>query len=304
MEEKNTLSLSMPEKFTGFECSTQIENVLFHTVLKADAFLPNPALHTLPHNHAVFEGHLVLSKTACLVTPSGTLNLEKNDFFFIPPRMYHHAPRREEDDCSIAFGLSFQKTPATGNFDLFTPLSETLSDLAAPLVFRRAFALSHALFELTEEMGRGSAGKRERLEMRTAQILFLLLDLVCPQLRGEFHDALSPATRQQLTIDAFFAQNYNKDVTVQHLADIIYLSERQTNRVLDDLYGLSFKQKLIETRIQTAMQFLQATNRPIREIAEQSGYRSAVGFHSAFRQLVGMTPAKYRSSMRKKETVK
>ncbi len=298
MNEQKKSTVSFSEPLSGFECTTKIENVLFHTVLTADAFLPIPVLHTIPHNHPVFEGHLLLSKAAKIVTPTEILNLEKNDFCLIPPRLYHHAQESEGTVSSIAFSFSFRKTAGENTQDLYTALCAALSDHEHAHVFPLAFPLSHALFELTEEMGRGSAGKADRLAMKTAQVLFNLLDLVCPNFRGEFQNTLSPATRQQLAIDVFFAQNYKNDVTISSLADAIYLSERQTNRVLEELYGLTFKQKLIETRIQTAMQFLQSTNRSISEIAAESGYRSTVGFHTAFRQITGMTPAKYRAKMR------
>lgn len=304
MNEQTQSNVSVTEKTAGFECATKIENVLFHTILTEDAFLPNPSLHTLPHNHPVFEGHLLLSKSAQIVTPNGTLNLEKNDFCLFPPRLYHHAVETDGPVSSIAFSFSFHETNAAHAQDLHSLLKDALCETENALIFPLAFPLSHALFELTEEMGRGSIGKADRLAMKTAQVLFALLDLLCPQARGEYNATLSPEAKQQLTIDAFFAENYKKDVTLRHLADAIFLSERQTRRVLNDLYGLSFKQKLIETRIQTAMQILQATTRPVQEIAAESGYNSAVGFHTAFRQITGMTPAKYRAKMRNQNSSK
>lgn len=302
MDAKTAPIISMPEKITGYECDTQIENVCVHTTLTAGAFLPSPTLHPLPHNHPTFEGHLMLSGTAELITPSGTVRLEKNDFCLLPPRIYHHAQELEPPISSIAFFFSFSRMEQTEHetVDLYSALEEKLACLQAPLVFERSFALAHSLFELTEEMGRGAIGKSNRLRTRTADVIFAMLDLLCPDLRGEHHETLSPAMHQQLAIDAFFSRNYANDVAISDLAEAIYLSERQTGRVLLELYGLTFKQKLIETRIRCAMQFLIATNRPISEIAEKSGYRSAVGFHAAFRQITGTTPAKFRSASRKK----
>lgn len=302
MEVRTTsLTLSMPDKITGYECDTEIENVRFHTMLTAGAFLPTPTLHPLPHNHPLFEGHLLLSGTAELVTPRGTFRLEKNDFCLLPPHIYHHAQEIEPPSSSIAFFFSFARLEEEERetADLYSALVEKLSEFSVPQVFKRSFSLAHSLFALTEEMGRGAVGKSNRLATRAADMVYSLLDLICPDLRGEYHEALSAATRQQLTIDSFFSRNYAKDVTLRDLSEIIFLSERQTARVLLDLYGLSFKQKLIETRVHSAMQFLITTDRPVNEIAEQSGYHSAVGFHTAFRQITGTTPAKYRAAARK-----
>lgn len=292
--------LTLQAENTGFECDTLIENVSFHTTLTSEVFLPNRSPHHLPHNHSEFEGHLVTGTNAKFVTSSGILNLEKNDFCLLAPQMYHHIEEGEAVS-TLSFSFSFSEVSRPHSADLYRALREKTDSLTEPVVLRRAFALAHALFSLTEEMGHGALGKADRLAFKTAEVLFALLDGLCPEVRGEYKEQLSPATRQRLTIDAFFMQNYEKDVTVRDLAEAIYLSERQTNRVLSELYGLSFKQKLIETRIHTAMQFLISSNRPISEIAEKSGYRSAVGFHTAFRQITGMTPAKYRSMMRRKQ---
>ncbi|MBR6530002.1 MAG: helix-turn-helix transcriptional regulator [Clostridia bacterium] len=295
MNEKNII---LPEKATGFECETVIENTRFHTVLTAEAFLPSPTPQPLSHNHAVFEGHLTLSGSAELITPHGCFSMEKNDFCIIPPRTYHYTVEKKASVSAITFSFSFRKVEKESKTDLYQALTEALNTDGKPLLFTRAFALAHTLFELTEEMGRGALGKSERLQTKTAEALFCLLDLICPSLRGECSDALSPSTRQQFAIDNFFAQNYDHDVTAKDLADIIFLSERQTNRVLEELYGLSFKQKLIEARIQIAMQRLIRTNLSVTEVARLSGYQSNVGFHTAFRQLTGMTPAKYRKMMK------
>ncbi len=290
----------MPLQTDGFECDTVIENVRFCTSITSDAFHPNPCTLEQAHNHPFFEGHLLLSQSADLVTPNKTVHLSKNDFCLIAPCLYHYTYTADGAPSAITFAFSFCREERTNAQDLYTLLSERLGTSETPLHFERAFALSHPLFELIEVMGRGIVGKQDRLALKMAEVLFALLDLVCPDARGEFQPSFSPSTRQAIAIDAFFECNFHRDVTIRDLADAIYLSERQTNRVLQELYGTTFKQKLIETRIQRAMQLLRSTSLSISEIAEQCGYHSPVGFHTAFRQMTEITPAKYRAEHKKK----
>ncbi len=287
-------------KIAGFECDTDIENVRIHTMMQTTAFLPNAPLQTIPHNHPVFEAHIFVSGKTDMVTSGGIYRLQKNDLIILPPQMYHYAREAEGPISSIAFAFRYSKIsnnhPTT---DLYSMLDERLSDRTEPLCFEQIFPLAHRLFELTEEMSRHLAGKRNRLKTQTALVIYALMELLCPEARGEYTDNLSQITRQQYAIDTFFARNYQNNITIKDLADTIYLSERHANRILLELYHQTFKQKLIETRIQTAMQLLLSTELSISEIAQQSGYRSSVGFHSAFAQICGMTPAKYRAKMKK-----
>ena len=53
-------------------------------------------------------------------------------------------------------------------------------------------------------------------------------------------------------IDDFFALRYREDVTLSDLAAALFISERQVSRILQSNYGMSFKNKLVEMRINAA----------------------------------------------------
>ena len=299
MNKSERIRPETPEKITGFEWETTAENVTVRTVMETAAFLPSPQLSGEPHDHAYFEAIVMTAGEAELVTPSGILKLSKNDLCILAPQTYHHARTSGEGGtAAISFFFSYRKNDREDTADLYGTLSEAFSALGSARVFPQAFGLAHGLFELVEEMGRHPAGKRERLGLKTSLCVFSLLDLVCPDARGEVEDKLSEETRLTRTIDLFFARNHTRDVTVRDLAEVIFLSERQTERVLADIYGLSFKQKLIEARVHAAMQYLLSTKLSVHEIAAKSGYRSDVGFHTAFKEHTGLTPAKYRAKMK------
>lgn len=296
----NSFKYESQNQIAGFECDTDIEDLRLHTVTCAVAFLPNQRLYLVPHNHPCFELHLLVSGSVNMVTTEGSYPLSKNDLCLLPPRLYHNAQELVSPISAISFFLTYSKTAAPSAHGLYDAFDAKMRSFATPQRFERAFAPAHALLELTEEMGRWLPGKKDRLKTKTAEILFSFIDLICPELRGEYTDNLSPSAKQMLAIDAFFAHNHQRNVTLKDLADTIFLSERHANRILLDLYGMTFKQKLIETRVHVAMQLLQYTDLSVNEISERSGYRSAVGFHTAFRAACQMTPAKYRSMARKK----
>ena len=94
----------------------------------------------------------------------------------------------------------------------------------------------------------------------------------------------------------WFADNFAKQITEKDLAREISISQRQLSRVFADIYGMSFREKLIEVRLHRAAQLLEQTELNIDKIASAVGYRSFSGFHRAFVNFFGYTPFKYRKN--------
>jgi AraC-like DNA-binding protein len=95
-------------------------------------------------------------------------------------------------------------------------------------------------------------------------------------------------------IDGFF-DRYGEDLTIEDLASQLYLSTKQTNRIIKQFYGTSFKQKLLTTRIQIAMELLTTSDLSVESISEQVGYSSIYNFCKVFKQRSGLTPGQYRA---------
>ena len=83
---------------------------------------------------------------------------------------------------------------------------------------------------------------------------------------------------------------------INDLSDVLHLSASQANRILKEQYGQSFKEKLRSTRMQQSRLLLEQTDMKISDIAADVGYSSTAGFHPAFRDLFGVTPAEYRKN--------
>lgn len=84
------------------------------------------------------------------------------------------------------------------------------------------------------------------------------------------------------------------------LAELLHMSTRQLNRILKNRYGVSFRHKLMETRLNHAMDLQFRTALPITDIAARIGYESSRSFHAAFKAYTGNTPAVYRESAEKR----
>ena len=95
-------------------------------------------------------------------------------------------------------------------------------------------------------------------------------------------------------LDEFFTHLPTETPTLTALADRLHLSISQTKRLIKDKYGISFQQKLIQTRIEHSKHLMHTTSLSLEQIAEKVGYHSYNTFFDAFCAQVGQTPSQYR----------
>ncbi|MFC0268842.1 helix-turn-helix domain-containing protein [Kushneria aurantia] len=88
-----------------------------------------------------------------------------------------------------------------------------------------------------------------------------------------------------------------EDVPVATLAKDAGLSERSLRRLARDELGCTISRLRTRCRIYKATQLLQAGT-PVKLIAADVGYQSDSAFFAAFRDLMGMSPARFQQTVR------
>jgi len=95
---------------------------------------------------------------------------------------------------------------------------------------------------------------------------------------------------------AFLSENYDKDISLQEIANTISLSPHYFSRLFKTITGLNFVDYLTEIRISQAKQLLRQSSMMISEVAEKVGYRDASYFSRVFVKTVGSSPREYRGN--------
>ncbi|MBD0382803.1 AraC family transcriptional regulator [Paenibacillus sp. WST5] len=85
------------------------------------------------------------------------------------------------------------------------------------------------------------------------------------------------------------------DITIQQLAQKLGLSVRQTERTIQQYYGMSFSQKKTRARMTAATHLLTMTSMSISEIARHVGFSSLEHFCAAFKKYYNVSAGEYRS---------
>ena len=103
---------------------------------------------------------------------------------------------------------------------------------------------------------------------------------------------------RRLIIDGFFGHSLDGSARIEDLCEQVHLSQSSLNRVIRDLYGTSFKQKLIESRIAYIKSYLKYTDFSIRAVAEKTGFAEDNRLSLFFKQHAGQSPTQYRQQER------
>ena len=246
---------------------------------------------TARHSNTCCELHIILEGTCSLAFDGETHTMTAGQAVMIAPNVYH-AP---SDVCGpfCRFSLSFSTDPALGEisreeYRFFEPEERVLT----------------LCREILEELDTDRFLNRELISAMFSQLMICCLRTV----RGETEQIKREVRPQNQEdeierIDNFFALYPPERQTRQELAKYLHCSQRQLIRKMQALYGVSFRQKLIASRMDLARYLLRSTDKSVNEISTQLGYADNAAFFRVFRQHTGMTPTQYRkeSKTRKNE---
>ena len=111
-----------------------------------------------------------------------------------------------------------------------------------------------------------------------------------------------PAVRGDKPGNAFCTQfsvwlehHYMRDVSLDQAAEAMGMSAFYFSRFFRTSYNQTFLEYLTAYRIDRAVELLQQTDIPVREIAVRVGYTDANYFTKVFKRHLGVTPTEYRN---------
>jgi AraC-like DNA-binding protein len=122
----------------------------------------------------------------------------------------------------------------------------------------------------------------------------LLKTLIIKILRIMYSPNSSRNTSISEKVIKYIIENYNRDISLTELANVVYVNPYHLAHTFKDETGISPIQYLITHRIEVARNMLLNTNLPIREIASNVGYPNANYFNLIFKKFTGYTPGKFR----------
>ncbi|MCV9885324.1 response regulator transcription factor [Metabacillus halosaccharovorans] len=95
-------------------------------------------------------------------------------------------------------------------------------------------------------------------------------------------------------IEAYLRKNYEKDITLQEIAERFFLSREYISRKFKQEYHETLTNYLTKIRIEKAKELLENPHLKVYEISYKVGYPNEKYFSKVFKKLVGVTPNVYR----------
>ena len=123
------------------------------------------------------------------------------------------------------------------------------------------------------------------------QELMVLLYRACPERFPLPGKKMNPAVYKA---QAYLDQNFTRDISIEKLAENLYVSVSYLSHSFREWTGMSPKQYVMLSRLSFSKELLMTTSLPVGEIAFRSGFEDANNFIRSFRRLTGMTPGAYR----------
>ena len=235
------------------------EFVIHRNETEAKVYTEHSFFHNIPtttlHMHQYSEVHFFGSGTGNYLVANQSFAVEAGKMLVIPPNVYHKCTSLEPGSEFIAFQLTL---PCT---------EPSIIDIPVPGIF------SNLKKEIAQAESRGLSDK-----------ISAYLTLLCAYLPHSTKAKLTPITDRNFLIHEFFSKNYNKDVALADLANQLNLSLKQTERMILEYTGCTFRQEISKRRIQAAKHLIETNGVTLSEAALEVGYHSYSGFWKAFHQ--------------------
>lgn len=102
-------------------------------------------------------------------------------------------------------------------------------------------------------------------------------------------------------VKQYILHNYEQTITLDNVAELVYLSSAYLSRLFKQCCGISFYSYLTRVRLNRAVELLLNTDDSINHIAHKCGFPSDKSFRMAFIAAHNQTPGEFRDKSVKKE---
>lgn len=274
-----------------FEFSTILDGTNCHIRSTINRLIPYEIVGDRPHKHYFMEFHWISAGNEEVYLPQENryIHLQPGQILLIPGDVYHGIATKNGTVERLCFNFSAEPGEKENS-----PILELFRSIDKVQVFEDAEA--NAMVLRCSRMDVDSALGEMRQGMLLLNVVLQLLS------RTESARALTAHRenrnkKQKWVIEEYIERHYADSDGIEGLAQALYLSQRQTRKLVRQFMGEDYKSIIIRRRMELAEIYLQDPEKSLEEIAWQVGYRSYSGFQLCFKRFFGITPSEYRRQM-------
>ncbi len=273
----------------------EIGNIIAKVILQGYRYNENLS-YSPKHNHAAFEFHVV-GKGVVVLETDRTVELLENDSVLIHPEVFHAFKNLETGSVVLSFLFFIEKNKRKTVADYYSLIEQKLQSEKGVFLFSQNSQIKEYSTKIIANLYSESILAEERLKSWLTLLLTEIFGVLTENKAGTYDNNAQLAENDMrfFMIEDYFNEHYKEDVSLKKLAERLFLSEKQTDKMIKKAFGEGFRQHLCKIRLLISKDLLTDTDKEINEIAEQVGYKSYNGFYLAFKENVKMTPKEYRA---------
>ena len=238
------------------------------------------------HINTCYELHIILDGTCYLSFDTVGYSMKAGQAVIIAPNVYHAPSNVSSPFCHFSL-------PFSVNCELLDTMDAV--DTKGHLFFEPDHKAVSLCQDILAELDSAPYMHYEYASALFSQLLILCFRSIHATVVSEENDKKHHTPNNEIElIDHFFAMYPPERQTREELAAYLCCSRRQLNRKMQAIYGTTFQQKLITSRMDMARYLLRTTEFSVNEISSRVGYADNAAFYRIFRQHTGTTPAQYR----------
>ena len=240
------------------------------------------------HSHNHYEFYFLLEGERSLFMDKALYIMPKNTLFVIPPFEMHKTEGGPFTRININVSKNF--------FD--TDEHEIIYTLAR----RQTINLDDEIIKIKATLEKLLDYQKNNTKVNTAllkitvKMLFADLYHILPKEGKHVHNiAFEKKIRPVLlSVLKYINENYTNQINVDDIAKLFYVSRSHLARMFKRDLSFSISEYILNLKINNAKQLLISTRKSINEIAEISGFSSAVYFGLIFKKHIGISPLNFR----------
>ena len=242
------------------------------------------------HRHPGYELHYIQSGQSKVTCCGNTHILNPGMLVLIPPGAYHDVAITADNTSRLCISFDIQRKTRNSNPDIFAksmPAVTALDGTEPEYILQK---INQML-----ETNRDDLYKNDKLLALCSSLLLELIPCFTnsPN-KYTMPQPISEPEDRNYKIDTFLGTNFMHNNAKSRMAADLYISPRQLQRVIQKNYGMSYRQKLAETRVQIAVDLLTNSDTPIHKISEILGYNCSANFSAFIKRVTGKTPSQIR----------
>lgn len=258
-------------------------------------------VHFPKHKHNYIEIiYMCSGKTEHIINGQDQVCLHQGELLFLNQNCYHEILPARKEDIAVNFIVlpqffdeAFKMMDDENILRNFIISSLTKSqDDASYLLFKVADVLpvQNLVENLVWSLINGQPNRRQ---MNQVTMGLLLLQLVNVSDRIHYGKGNPYEHQAILQVLRYIESNY-RTASLQQLSQMMNESLYQLSRFIKKNTGHTFKELLLQKRLNQAAFLLSTTKLPVSDIIYHVGYDNTSYFHRVFREKYGMTPKEYR----------